>query len=96
MAQDRKNFFTYLGIAIIALLLCWHLFSSYGLVGYFHLEKKLAGLTAENDRLQEQNTQLRNDLKRFANDNAYFSEIARKRHGMIKKNEILFDFEKDH
>lgn len=96
MAQDRKNFFTYLGIVVLALLLCWHLFSGYGLVGYYHLEKKLAALQTENDLLQQQNSQLRHDLKRFKDDDAYFSQIARKQHGMIKKNEVIFDFEKRH
>ena len=96
MATERRVFFTYLALAVVALLLCWHLFSSYGLVGYFHLKKELAGLQAENDRLQEQNRQLLHDLKRFKEDDAYFSEVARKQHGMIKKNEVIFDFGKDH
>lgn len=96
MAPDRKNFYTYLGIAVLVLILCWHLFSSYGLVGYFHLKKELAGLQAENDRLQQQNSQLLHDLKRFKDDDTYFSEIARKQHGMIKKNEVIFDFGKEH
>ena len=96
MASDRKNFFTFLAIAATVLLLCWHLFSTYGLVGYFHLKKELFDLRAENARLEAQNRQLQHDLKKFKNDDAYFSEIARKKKGMIKKNEIIFDFEKNH
>lgn len=95
MTTDSKRFFTYLGIVVFTVLLFWHLFSSYGLRGYFHLKGQLATLQAENDRLQEQNQQLLHDLKRFSKDDAFFSEIARKQHGMIKKNEIIFDFGKN-
>lgn len=94
MASDSKKFFTFLGILVVALLLFWHLFSSYGLLSYFHLKRELAELQTANDQLQEQNRQLLHDLKRFEKDDEYFSEIARKQHGMIKKNEILFDFDK--
>ena len=94
MTADSRRFFTFLGIVVLAMLLFWHLFSSYGLRGYFQLKRELAAQQAENDRLQEQNQQLLLDLKRFSKDDAFFSEIARKQHGMIKKNEIIFDFDK--
>ena len=94
MTADSRRFFTFLGIVIFAMLLFWHLFSSYGLRGYFHLKEELAALQEENDQLQSQNQQLLLELKRFSKDDAFFSEIARKQHGMIKKNEIIFDFDK--
>lgn len=94
MTTDSRRLLTFLGIFVIAMLIFWHLFSSYGLMGYFHLKNDLAALQAENDRLQGQNRQLLLDIKRFSEDDAFFSEIARKQHGMIKKNEIIFDFDR--
>jgi len=92
--MDNKRQFMVLAAILAALLLGWHLFSPYGLLQYFHLQKQLAKVRTENEFLSQRNRKLSEELDRFKKDDTYFAEIARKQHGMIKKNEIIFDFSK--
>jgi cell division protein FtsB len=89
--QNLRRFLAISGIIIILLLL-WHLFSPYGLVRYFQLQNELAEIRTQNEQLTRHNEELTAELNRFKKDDAFFTEIARKQHGMIKKNEIIFDF----
>ena len=94
MPKDNKRLFLSIAAIIAALLLGWHLFSPFGLLQYFHLQEELAAVRTENEYLAKRNKELAAELDRFKNDDAFFSEIARKQHGMIKKNEVIFDFSK--
>jgi len=92
MAHPNLRHFLTLGGIIIVLLLLWHLFSPFGLVRYLQLQNELAEIRTQNEQLARHNEELTAELNRFKNDDAFFTEIARKQHGMIKKNEIIFDF----
>jgi len=79
---------------ILVLLIGWHIFSPFGLLHYYKLKGELITLEAENSALLTENRSLAKELYRLQNDKEYFSEIARKQHGLIKKNEMIFDFSK--
>lgn len=63
--------------------------------GLFFLRKQkiqVAALNAENQALVEKNNALRDEIKRVKTDESYLEEVARGQHGLLKKDEIVFDF----
>ncbi len=82
---------------IIFLIFCltvgWILFSPQGTIRYFKLRQEINTVREENRRLREENKNIRRELDRLKNDPAYLEEVARKKFGLIKKNEIIFDLE---
>ena len=49
-------------------------------------------LAAENSRLEARNLELSEDIRRLRSDEAYIEEIARQKHGLLKKNETVYAF----
>ncbi|WP_456388669.1 FtsB family cell division protein [Desulfolithobacter sp.] len=80
-------------VAVIVLVLLWVLFApGGGYLQYRRLQKELDTLARENMALEEQNDRLRREIKRLQRDEAYLEELARKKYGLLRKNEEVFDF----
>jgi len=83
-------------LAVIALIIlvfaAWHAFSPYGAWRAYRISRDLAAVRAENSRLKTENKQLRTEIDRLKRDPAYLEEVARREYGLIKRNEMLFDF----
>ncbi len=65
--------------------------------GLFHLHtrsKYLAGLEAESSVLVQENSDMTHDIERLQSDDEYLEQVAREEHGMLKDNEMVFDFSK--
>jgi cell division protein FtsB len=63
--------------------------------GLFFLRKQkiqVATLNAEKQAMVEKNNALREDIKRVTTDMRYLEEVAREQHGLLKKEEMVFDF----
>ena len=79
-----------IGAVLLILLGLWVAFApTYSALHYYRLKKDLAGTQAKNKKLIEENSGLRDEIDRLANDPAYLEEVARKRYGLIRKNETL-------
>ncbi len=63
-----------------------------GLVHYNRLKNDLAQLSAKNNELKQQSEELHRQLERLKNDEAYLEELARQKHGLLKKNEMVYEF----
>lgn len=94
LSQKEQNKVITISIIIALILISWILFAPKSLLEYFKLTKNLETIKTENQKLEKQNKELRKEIARLLNDPAYLEEIARKKYGLIKKNEIVFDFEK--
>jgi cell division protein FtsB len=79
-------------LLVLALLLLWMLLSPYGLWRYGKISRELKALQQENHLLEAENRQFRQDIDRLQNDPGYIEEVARREHGLLRKNEIIFDF----
>ena len=77
----------------VCLTLTWIIFSANGALRYYKLHKEINIVRQENQRLKEENRNIRQELDRLKNDPRYREEVARKKFGLIKKNEIIFDLE---
>jgi cell division protein FtsB len=60
---------------------------------HLRLKKEVAALTEENRRLEAKNTELTEDINRLRSDDKYLEEVARKKHGLLRKDETVFEFE---
>jgi len=82
-----------LGLIVAVLLLLGLFFApGRGLYHYLKLQREIASLTEENRQLESKNIELSEDIKRLRSDEAYIEEVARKKHGFLKKNETVFEF----
>ncbi|WP_319549408.1 septum formation initiator family protein [Desulfogranum marinum] len=63
-----------------------------GLLHYYKLQRNVQTLTQDNIRLQEANNALTEEIHRLKTDDACIENLARKKHGMLKKNEEVYDF----
>lgn len=80
-----------LGIIVLA----WILFAPGMSAWEFNkVQKKLARLEQENKVLAEQNKALEEEINKLVNDPEYLEKVARKDYGLLKKNEVLYRFEK--
>ncbi len=91
--KARPNVFWPAVGAIVVLLVLWVLFAPGS--GYLHYKKaqrQLGAIEQENLRLQRDNEALRQEIGRLKTDEAYLEEVARKKHGLLKKNERVYEF----
>ncbi|MCL2789787.1 MAG: septum formation initiator family protein [Desulfobulbus sp.] len=83
-----------LGGVIVVFFLLWVMFApGRGLFHYLQLKRDMAALAEENSRLEARNTELTEDINRLRSDDKYLEEVARKKHGLLRKNETVFEFE---
>jgi len=91
--QNNKTLW-FLGALVGVFFLLWILFApGRGFLHFLKLRKEIAELTEENSRLEARNVELSEDIKRLRSDDKYLEEVARKKHGLLKKNETVFEFE---
>lgn len=85
---------TTLCITSFVLLFIFIVFSPNGLLRYYRLQQSLKTVQAANEELRKQNEELRAEIDKLKNDPEYLEEVARKKFGLIKKNELIFNFKK--
>ncbi|MFZ5774839.1 MAG: FtsB family cell division protein [Thermodesulfobacteriota bacterium] len=89
--HDRKMVIISSAVAI-ALALGWTVFGPYGALKYSQTALELHEVQNENERLRGDNEALQQEIKRLKSDPAYLEEVARQQFGLIKKNEVVFEF----
>jgi cell division protein FtsB len=81
-------------IGMVLMLALWIAFSPFGIVRYLQVEKRLADAAQEMIRLENENRALEEEIARLERDPDFIEEVGRKRYGLIRKGEIIFDFGK--
>ncbi len=84
-----------IAVVFAAVVLLWISFAPKR--GLFHLHQRskyLAGLEAESSALVQENSDMNRDIERLQSDGEYLEQVAREEHGMLKDNEMVFDFNK--
>lgn len=83
----------HIAVAFAVVSLLWIVFAPER--GLFHLDKRskyLAELEAESSGLVQENSDMTRDIERLQSDGEYLEQVAREEHGMLKDNEMVFDF----
>lgn len=63
-----------------------------GYMNYRSMQKQLTTLLQENKRLALRNKELAAEIETLQADDAYFEELARKKYGLLKENETVYEF----
>jgi cell division protein FtsB len=93
-ALQRKRLLR-ISCGVMILTLLWLVFApGQGLFSLHQRSKYLAELEAESQDLVQQNSDISRDIERLQSDDEYLEQVAREEHGMLKDNEMVFDFSK--
>ena len=93
LSPGEKRFFLIACISSLALAIGWILFAPNGVMNYRGIQKQLQEVQNENIKLAAENQQLKVEIEKLRSDPVYLEEVARRDFGLIKKNEMVFDFE---
>ena len=76
---------------VIALL--WIIFApGMGFYSLLHQRSTITRLRAENKEIEEKNVSLRKEIEQIQNDPEYLEKVARDKYGLLKENEMVFEF----
>lgn len=83
-------------VILVIIAVSWLLLApEMGLISMHRERSRLEALEQQKTRLEQENAALRQEIERIESDIEYFEKIAREKHGLLKKNEMLFDFGED-
>jgi len=82
-------------IALVLIALLWVLFSPRaGVLALLKHRSELKQLQQQTLALEKENARLQDEIDRMQNDTEYLEEVARKDYGLVRKNELIYDFSK--
>lgn len=73
-------------------LLLTAIFGGHGLMRWLQADQDKKTLTAELEKIQEQNTRTRREIDALMRNGKYIETIARRDLGMVKADEIIYQF----
>ena len=96
LSKKQKRWMTFgiTGIVSIYILISF-LFSDLGFVKYIKMYREYNRMSADIRRLQEENIQIREEVKSLKTDPDYIEAYAREKLGLAKEGEIIYRFEDD-
>lgn len=89
-AKQRLLIFGAFSLLVILFLVI--LFGEKGFYDYIFLKRQYAEVQKENSVLEEEGKRTYQKIKRLKTDLDYIEEIARQHLGMIRENEIVYQF----
>lgn len=79
-------------LALVALLLGFALFGDRGILHMMKLSTQKATLSEELAEFEDQNEKLREEISALRSDRRYIERIARTELGMVRDDELVFQF----
>ena len=61
-------------------------------LSYRNMQQQIFALSRDNERLEQRNRELVTEIERLQTDEAYLEELARKKYGLLKTNETVYEF----
>lgn len=98
MIPKKKDFLKISFAALILLLFitAWLGFGDRGFIHLHRMEKERNKYEEKIRQLEKENAQLLEEIDRLHNDKEYIESIARKELGLVREDEIIYRFDKDH
>ena len=96
LTPGQQNTIFKLTVVLVFIALLWIIFSPQtGVYGFLKQKKQLEHLQQKTVELQEENDDLSKKIDRLLNDPLYLEKVAREKHGLLKKNERVYDFSEE-
>lgn len=93
LSQLQQKRLVRITLLFLFFAMVWLIFAPrMGILSLYKEKGRLQALEEQKASLEKENTVLRREIDRIHNDIDYFEYLARKKHGLIKENEIIFDF----
>jgi cell division protein FtsB len=93
LSPSQTRLFLRIAVFLLVTLIAWFIFAPrYGVLASLQKSSRLRELEAKTNHLEESNRALAKEIERLKNDPAYLEEVARREHGLLKKNEYIYDF----
>lgn len=80
--------------AFILFILFFTIFGERGLLHIHHLTEEKAELEKQAETLKAENDRLRREIEALKTDHRYLESIARRDFGLVRPNEIVYQFPK--
>ncbi|WP_456432592.1 FtsB family cell division protein [Thermosulfuriphilus sp.] len=84
-----------IGGGLLGAFLLWNVLGPYGFVRYYQVKLHLRELSDQVINLRKDCQELKHRIALLKNNRAYIEKVARQRYGLIKDNEILYQFPRD-
>ena len=89
----RESLFVRIMVVLLVAALAWIILAPRaGLLAYLQQRSELRELREKTVFLEQSNEKLKEEVDRLRDDPAYLEEVARREHGLLKKNEYIYDF----
>ena len=92
--KNQRRLFLAIGLFFGLSVLLSFFFGERGLMGFLRMQNIKSQLTQDIQNLKEQNAHLRKEAEALRNDPDHIEALARERLGMIRKGELIYQFEK--
>ena len=89
---NRLGMLSLLPLALIALVMGFALFGDRGMFHYFQLNHQKSLLLEEVASVEQQNAELREKINALRSDRSTIERIARTELGMVREDELVFQF----
>jgi cell division protein FtsB len=87
----QKRMYIIPGLAV-AFILYFTIFGERGLLRIYHLNKEKQLVQQRLESIKAENSKLVREVEALQNDRRYLESIARRDFGMVRKNEIIYQF----
>jgi cell division protein FtsB len=91
--KKYKSLIVFISICFLAII-TWIFYAPYGATNYAQVSTKLQNVSQDIESLTSQNNALNEEIIKLKADNQYVEDLARKEYGLLKKNEMVFEFKK--
>jgi cell division protein FtsB len=88
--MDRR--FYLIPAGAILFILFFTVFGERGLLRIYHLNRELTEVNQKIAGLKEENDKLRREVEALRSDRRYLESLARRDFGLVRKNEIIYQF----
>ncbi len=78
---------------IVSVMIFFTVFGDKGLLQVYRLRRELKEIERVNRELQQENERLRAEINNLRTNKKYIEELARRELGLVKKGEIIYQFE---
>jgi cell division protein FtsB len=78
--------------AVVLFILFFTVFGERGILRIHHLKKEQQETQRRSDELKAENEKLKREIEALKSDRRYLESIARKDFGLVRQNEIIYQF----
>jgi cell division protein FtsB len=80
---------------IVSVMIFFTVFGDKGLLQVYRLRSELREIERVNRDLQQENERLKAEINNLRTNKKYIEELARRELGMVKKGEIVYQFDQE-